>query len=288
MAEISQATIANLLRRFYEDYTKTEGQREQRYASGLSDLAQVTGLYGPGYGAGMEKAALAGANQSLISRGLGGTTRPQAVSAGLKAEFEDLRRGKIAEALTRTAEYKRMFPESTATAGILSHLATGGFGAGLSAKQLDLAQQTALSQGIPAGGGTIYGGTYGASSFPDMFSIAGESGFGGVSAPNFQSPTNGGGQTSSGATSGNIQGTGFRGIQEYDPSMVGSSMWAQQGSQASMWAQQASSGKFDPGGRKIYGSILEAQKAGPGSLALKGSTYYEITSSGAAKRVGYI
>jgi len=220
MAEISQATIANLLRRFYEDYTKTEGQREQRYASGLSDLAQVTGLYGPGYGAGMEKAALAGANQSLIGRGLGGTTRPQAVSAGLKAEFEDLRRGKIAEALTRTADYKRTFPESTATAGILSHLATGGFSAGVNAPP----QISGYTLGPMA--------SQGLSIFGTPLSGSGSSYSGGTSAPDFQSPTISG-QTSSGATSGNVQGTGFRGIQEYDPSMVGSSMWAQQGSQVS-------------------------------------------------------
>jgi len=171
-------TYANLLNKLYADYRSTEQKREERYGAGLSELGQMTGLFGPGYGAGMERTALAGAKQSLIGRGLGGTTRPMAVGAGLKASFEDLRRGKMAEALSRTAEYRRTFPEGTATAGVLSHLATGGFGGVLGAERLDLAQQQALAAGVPVGGGRTYGGTYGASSFPDMFSIPGERGGG--------------------------------------------------------------------------------------------------------------
>ncbi|NIT61563.1 MAG: hypothetical protein GWN67_20485 [Phycisphaerae bacterium] len=195
---IGQETMSSLFQRLYEDYAKGEKERTQRYESGLGDLAQMTGLFGPGYGAGMEKEAIAGATQSLIGRGLGGTTRPGAVSGGLKARFEDMRRGRLAGALSRVAEYKRTAPESTATAGVLSHLATGGFGAGLSAEKLDLAQQTALMQGVPVGGGRVYGRTFGASSFPDMFSIPGEYGFGGSGVPavNFSDPAKSGGTQS--------------------------------------------------------------------------------------------
>jgi len=175
---IGEGTLSSLLKQFYEDYRGTEQRREERYGAGLAELGEMTGLFGPGYGAGMEKAAMAGAQQTLIGRGLGGTTRPMAVGAGMKAQFEDLRRGRLAEALARTAEYRRTFPEGTATAGVLSHLATGGFGAGLSAERLDLAQQQALAAGVPVGGGRIYGGTFGAGSFPDMFSISGERGGG--------------------------------------------------------------------------------------------------------------
>jgi len=191
---IGESTLSSLLQQLYQDYRGIETERKERYGAGLSELAEVAGLFGPEYGAGMEREAMAGAQQTLIGRGLGGTTRPMAVGAGMKARFEDLRRGKLAEALSQMAGYRKTFPEGTATAGILSHLATGGFGGGLEAARLDLAQQTALTQGIPVGGGRVYGGTYGASSFPDMFSIPGET-TSGVGTPDFQLPAYSGGAT---------------------------------------------------------------------------------------------
>jgi hypothetical protein len=202
---VGEGTLSSLLEQLYKDYRGIETQRGERYQAGLGELAEAAGLFGPGYGVGMEREALAGAKQSLIGRGLGGTTRPMAVSAGMKAQFEDLRRGRLAEALGQMAGYRRTFPEGTATAGILSHLATGGFSGGLEAARLGLAQQTALAQGVPVGGGRVYGGTYGASSFPDMFSIPGEriGGAGGVAGtvgtPDFSMPGVTGGAGVSGA-----------------------------------------------------------------------------------------
>lgn len=53
----------------------------------------------------MEAKARASAVQQAILGGLGGTTRPGAVSAGLKAEFEDMRRGRLAEARTNLGNF---------------------------------------------------------------------------------------------------------------------------------------------------------------------------------------
>ena len=89
---------------------EAQAEEQRRYKAGLADIAEMTGLFGPEYTAGMEHAALTGARQSLIGRGLGGTTRPMAVGAGLKAHFESLRRGKLAGALAQSAAYKRTPP----------------------------------------------------------------------------------------------------------------------------------------------------------------------------------
>ena len=106
--------------------TEIAEQKEERKA-GLGEMAEAAGLFGPGYGAGMEKAALTGAKQSLIGRGLGGTTQPMAVGAGMKAQFEDLRRGKLATALQQMAEYRRLFPTGVVSPELLANVAMGGY-----------------------------------------------------------------------------------------------------------------------------------------------------------------
>ena len=82
-----------------------EIERQQRYQEGLRPLQQAVNLFGPGYMRGVEKTALANANAELISRGLGSTTRPVAMSVGMKGQFEDIRRGKLADALSRLSQY---------------------------------------------------------------------------------------------------------------------------------------------------------------------------------------
>lgn len=203
-------SISNLLNKLTADYETTKGQRQKRYGEGLSELGKVTGLFGPGYGAGMEHAAMTGAKQSLIGRGLGGTTRPMAVGAGMKAGFEDLRRGKMAEALTRMAEYRRMFPEGTATAGVLSHLATGGFGSLL---QRDIAE----APGGPLGptqissGGTFYDRNISGGRISPFGGSGtgggGAGGGGGVGSPNFSLPGDGGGGDDGGWSGGGASKT---------------------------------------------------------------------------------
>lgn len=95
-------------------------ERQQKYTSGLSNLSEVLKLFGPGYGKGMERTALAGVEEDLISRGLGSTTRPVAMSVGMKSEFEDMRRSRLAEALAMMAEYTQ---RSAPTPGLVSQTA---------------------------------------------------------------------------------------------------------------------------------------------------------------------
>jgi hypothetical protein len=130
-------------------------EEQKRYESGLADIAKVTELFGPEYTAGMEHMAMTGARQSMIGRGLGGTTRPMAVSAGMKAQFESLRRGKMAEALTRMAEYKRT-PQQIYPGGGEVSAARGAYTNVLQQPLIQAPQQpmTIASGGGPAGGPT--------------------------------------------------------------------------------------------------------------------------------------
>lgn len=60
-------------------------------ARGLGALQSALASFGPDYGKGAEMEAKAAAGASAISSGLGGTSMPGSVSAGLTAKFEDMR-----------------------------------------------------------------------------------------------------------------------------------------------------------------------------------------------------
>jgi len=96
MADTS--TLGSLTRTF-------EQERQEKYRAGLSNLQDIVKLFGSGYGKGVERTALAGVNEDLISRGLGGTTRPVAMSVGMKANLEDQRRSKLAEVMAMMSQY---------------------------------------------------------------------------------------------------------------------------------------------------------------------------------------
>ena len=149
--------IAGLLKRMEADYNTAKTERQQQYKSGLADLAQVTGLYGQGYGAGMEHEAQAQLGQTMVGRGLSGTTRRGAGAGEISAHFEDLRRGKIAGALTNMAEYEKSFQDIYPDAGTISHLATGGYSGLLDKEQLafqtDIAKAPGGALGPPKLGG---------------------------------------------------------------------------------------------------------------------------------------
>ncbi|RKY08367.1 MAG: hypothetical protein DRP65_09205 [Planctomycetota bacterium] len=100
------------------------GERAQRYQSGFNILRGVADLFGPGYMKGAERGALASMEQSMASRGLGGTTRPGALSVGIKQGFEDIRRTRLADAMTNLGQF---IGGSMPSASTLAHLATGGF-----------------------------------------------------------------------------------------------------------------------------------------------------------------
>ena len=227
---ITGSSLSDLFQRFLSDYMQTETQRKERFDTGASKLTAAAELFGPGYGAGMEHAALTGARQSLIGRGLGGTTRPMAVSAGMKAGFEDLRRGKLATVFQQMAEYGRTFPESTATAGALSHLATGGFSGALQ-------ERIAEAPGQPLGPLRYSSGGIGSGSSGGGSSGGGSAGGGSsVGSPNF---------SSGGVFGSNWSGGGASATTTYGPEGGGPAHQATPGYGLGEWAESPT-GEFKP------------------------------------------
>lgn len=108
-------------------------ERAGKFASGLSNLQNVAQLFGPGYGKGMERSALATMEQSMVGRGLSGTTMPGALSVGIKSQIEDTRRARLADAMSNVSQY---IQSGTPSASDVSHLATGGFSGLLAETQM--------------------------------------------------------------------------------------------------------------------------------------------------------
>jgi len=94
-----------------------EFERRQRYQEGLAPLQEMKKLFGPDYMKGTEKVALANADAGLISRGLGNTTRPVAMSVGMKGQFEDVRRSRLADALAMMSRYTQQSSPTPSTFG---------------------------------------------------------------------------------------------------------------------------------------------------------------------------
>lgn len=178
MAEIGGGTISSLLKSMYEDWYKSKGRHRERYAKGLGVLEETAELYGGGYMAGQERTAIAGARQAMVGRGLGGTTRPGAISGGMKAGFEDVRRTARAGAMTNIANYMAGFREDEADPATLAHLATGGFSGGLQERGMNMQQAV-----LQAPGGALSSG-YGEYDPNYMQSLFG--------TPNIGSPFSGG------------------------------------------------------------------------------------------------
>lgn len=194
-----------------------------------------------------KRTAIAGGQQALVSGGLGGTTVMGAVplSAEKTAGRARLRARGAAESkymaammsfanLAEAARQAELGRESAMERLQVSE--TGATG------RARLGAQTSLQMaGLPAGGTMrapirTYGGTFGAVSFPDMFSIPGERPIGGGNGYAQQFPS----LYDQDKTAPDDQDTtvpdwmgagGWTPPREYDPSMVGKSLWAQQGSQ---------------------------------------------------------
>lgn len=177
--------IRGLLGRMESQYDEAKKESEQRYEAGLADLAEAIGLFGPGYGAGAEQEAMAEMGQSMVGRGLAGTTRKTAGAGGIKAYFENLRKGKIAETLARTAEYQRTSPDIYPEAGDVAHLATGGYSGLLGKEQLQLQQAIAQAPGgelgPPKSGGV-------SAEYPSTSGGGGGGGFDDIGSPDFSLP----------------------------------------------------------------------------------------------------
>ena len=80
-------------------------KQEKREKLGISTLQKAIALFDKDFGKGMEARARASASSAAVTSGLGGTTRPGAVSAGLTAEFEDMRRGRLSGALGNLSSF---------------------------------------------------------------------------------------------------------------------------------------------------------------------------------------
>jgi hypothetical protein len=81
-------------------------------------LEDALASFGPDYGKGMEMEAKAAAGAANITAGLGGTSMPGSVSAGLTAKFEDARLRGRAGIQQAIASFMSNFRDpSTVTAG---------------------------------------------------------------------------------------------------------------------------------------------------------------------------
>ena len=92
-----------------EDRTKQLG----RESGAIAALKEAMALFDENYGKGAENRALTAASSNLISSGLGNTTRPGAVSVGLSAEFEDMRRGRMSSALSNLPSFLGSYRDPT-------------------------------------------------------------------------------------------------------------------------------------------------------------------------------
>lgn len=110
MAGINDADLRDL-------FSKFKGEHK----SGINLLKQVIAMFDKSSITGAEKRTQAKFAQSAVSRGLAGSTVAPAVSAGLSKEFEDIRVGRLTEAMNNLANF-------FASPGTIAHVATGGFG----------------------------------------------------------------------------------------------------------------------------------------------------------------
>jgi len=101
-AELRAGVGAKKLARQADEDRAKQQEREQ---GGIAELKKAIALFDKNYGKGMEAHARADASSAAITSGLGGTTRPGAVSANLSAEFEDMRRGRLAQAQTNLGQF---------------------------------------------------------------------------------------------------------------------------------------------------------------------------------------
>jgi hypothetical protein len=114
------------------------------HAEGISTLRDVVDILNKPGITGAERTAQAKFGQQAVSTGLAGSTRPAAVSAGLSAQFEDMRFGRLIDAMNNLAGI-------FATPGTIAHTATGGFGAQLSKEQQRFEQEQASFPSIISG-----------------------------------------------------------------------------------------------------------------------------------------
>lgn len=109
MAAINEAALRDLFSSF-----------KGEHKSGINLLKKVIAMFDKSSVTGAEKRTQAKFAQSATSRGLAGSTVAPAISAGLSKEFEDIRVGRLSEAMNNLANF-------FASPGTIAHVATGGF-----------------------------------------------------------------------------------------------------------------------------------------------------------------
>ena len=97
--------LPGLVKRLEAEFASGKVTQAGRESGAIAELKKAIEQFGPGYGSGMEAKAKASATAGAIGSGLGGTTRPAALSAGLAGEFEDMRRGRLAGAQTNLGNF---------------------------------------------------------------------------------------------------------------------------------------------------------------------------------------
>lgn len=119
-------------------------QFKGEHGEGIELLKQVIQMFDKQGITGAEKKTQAKFAQSAASRGLAGSTVAPAVSAGISREFEDIRVGRLTEAMNNLANF-------FASPGTIAHTATGGFGAQTQLEQQRFEQQQASFPSIISG-----------------------------------------------------------------------------------------------------------------------------------------
>ena len=132
-------------------YRTGQTERQQDKAGGIAALQQAISLFDENYGKGTEKKALASYNQGSVGKGMAGSTRGAAVSTGMKQEFEDMRRGKLGDALTQLAQFFSGFDTQRPNAGNVAYAATGGFGGQMGLEAQRFAQEQASFPSVISG-----------------------------------------------------------------------------------------------------------------------------------------
>lgn len=96
------------------------GERTGKLGAGESALREVIKLFSPDYMKGEEQSALADVQANMASRGLANTTIPGAMSVGIKQRTNDVRKIRLADALSSLA---RFLGETAPTAPTVAGLA---------------------------------------------------------------------------------------------------------------------------------------------------------------------
>jgi len=175
--------VTGLYSKLFKDYSAGKEKAEGLFGSGLTAMQDAMALFAPGgafeqsamqkYQQGKTK-AMSGGMQNLISSGLAKSSTPAALERGYEQEVGNPYRtavaaegqGRLASAMQNLANYGLQYQNLYPSAGNLSYLATGGFGA-LSnqdtRRQQLLAAQTAGTSPF-AGSRSSGGGSSGGSS----------------------------------------------------------------------------------------------------------------------------